>query len=527
MPQKRLSMRKIKEVLRLKHSCKLANRAIARSCGLARSTVAEYLRRASEAGLSWPLPDDADDASLEASLFPPAPLISSHQRPVPDWQKIHATLKQHKHVTRFLLWQEYKAIHSDGYQYSRFCDLYDRWRQRQEPVMRQIHRAGEKLFIDYAGQTVPVVDRKTGEVNQAQIFVAVLGASSYAFCEATWTQSLPDWISSHVRALHFFGGVPEVLVPDNLKSGVTSPHLYEPDLNPTYQGLADHFGVAVVPARVRRPKDKAKAESGVQVVERWILARLRDQTFFSLAELNEAIAALLTEMNEHPFQKLDGSRRTHFEELDRPALRPLPAVPYEYDEWSASTVHIDYHVEAAGHYYSAPHQLIGERCEVRLTEATVEVFFRGRRVASHRRSHRRGSHTTLRDHMPQGHREHAEWTPERLERWAAESGEEVAAVCRQILERRPLPQQGFRSCLGVMRLGKKYGQARLRAACRRALATGACNYRSIQSILKTDLDQQPLPEAEAPGPAIDHGNIRGADYYADGLMTIEKGGRPC
>jgi len=334
-------MRKIKEVLRLKHSCGLSSRAIARSCRLARSTVAEYLRRADAAGLSWPLPDDVDEPALEAALFPPAPTIPAEQRPQPDWHKIHLALKRYKHTTRFLLWQEYKAAHPEGYQYSRFCDLYDQWRQQQEPVMRQSHRAGEKLFVDYAGQTVPVVDRKTGEVNEAQVFVAVLGASSYTYCEATWTQSLPDWIGSHVRALHFIGGVVEVLVPDNLKAGVTSPHLYDPEVNLTYQGLADHFAMAVVPARVRRPQDKAKAESGVQVVERWILARLREQTFFSLAAVNEAIAALLTELNARPFQKLDGSRRTLFEELDRPALRPLPTVPYEYDEWKRATVHID------------------------------------------------------------------------------------------------------------------------------------------------------------------------------------------
>jgi transposase len=316
-------------------------------------------------------------------------------------------------------------------------------------------------------------------------------------------------------------------VPDNLKAGVTSPHLYEPDLNPTYQEMADHYQVAVMPARVRRPKDKAKAEAGVLLVTRWILARLRHRTFFSLAELNEAIAALLVELNERPFQKLEGSRRSLFEELDRPALRPLPQTPYEYAEWCQAKVNIDYHVEVARHYYSVPHELVGERCEVRLSDATVEIFHRGRRVASHRRGRRRGGHTTVRDHMPEAHRQQAEWTPERLVRWAGESGEAVAAVAQQILGRRPLPQQGFRSCLGVIRLGERYGHDRLEAACRRALVTGACSYRSLESILKSGLDQQPLPEPEAPPPPIEHGNIRGADYYAPELPLLEEGGRPC
>jgi len=392
--------------------------------------------------------------------------------------------------------------------------------------MRQQHRAGEKLFIDYAGQTVPVIDRQTGEVRQAQIFVAMLGASNYTYSEATWSQSLPDWISSHVRALTYLGGAPEVLVPDNLKSGVTSPHLYEPDLNPTYQEMARHYRVAVVPARSGRPKDKAKAEQGVLLVERWILARLRNRTFFSLAELNQEIARLLVELNERSFQKLPGCRRSLFEELDRPALGPLPAALYEYAEWKLVRVHIDYHVQVAKHYYSVPYQLAGMECEARASAATVEVFHLGRRVASHARSSRKGGFTTVTEHMPPQHREHAQWTPERLVRWASEAGDAVAEVAQRILESRPHPQQGFRSCLGVMRLSKRYGDERLQAACRRALATGACSYKSIESILKNGLDQKPLPQAAAPAPAIEHENIRGADYYAP-VLPFDSGGRPC
>jgi len=527
VPRERLSMRKIKEVLRLKRSCGLTNRAIAHSCGIAPSTVGEYLRLSAAAGLTWPLAAELDDAALEALLFPPSPSLAAGQRPQPDWVHLHLELKRHKGVTLFLLWQEHKAVYPEGHQYSRFCELYSQWRGRQDLVMRQTHRAGEKLFIDYAGPTVPVVDRVTGEIRQAQIFVAVLGASNYTYCEATWTQTLPDWIASHVRALQYLGGVPEVLVPDNLKSGVTSPHLYEPDLNPTYQEMASHYGVAVLPARVCRPKDKAKVEAGVQLAERWILARLRHRTFFSLAELNQAISELLQVLNNKPFQKLAGSRRSLWEELDRPALRPLPVSPYEYAEWPKVRVHIDYHVAVDKHYYSVPHQLVGLRCEARVTAATVEVLHRGRRVASHVRSHLKGRYTTLPEHMPEHHRQYAKWTPERVVRWAGESGEAVSAVATRIIASRPHPQQGYRSCLGVMRLGKQYGNDRLEAACRRALATGACSYKSLASILKSKLDQQSLPQTAAPAPAIEHDNIRGADYYAPALPFATEGGRPC
>ena len=528
MPRERLSMRKIREIFRLKWACRLSERAIARSCGVARSTVADYLRRAKQVGLSWPLPADLEDSELQRRLFPSQPHIRAEQRPLPDWSQIYLEMKR-KGVTLFLLWQEYKEVHPDGYQYSRFCDLYRAWRGRRDLVMRQDHRAGEKLFIDYAGQTAPVVDRQTGEVRQAEIFVAVLGASSYAYCEATWTQSLPDWIASHVRAFGYIGGVVEVLVPDNLKAGVTSPHLYEPDLNPTYQEMARHYGVAVVPARVRRAKDKAKVEAGVQVVEQWILARLRDRTFFSLSELNRAIKELLVQLNDRPFQKLPGSRSRLFEELDRPALRPLPAESYEYAEWKQARVHIDYHVAVAKHYYSVPYQLVKKQLDVRLTANTVEMFHQGKRVASHRRSNRKGRHTTVTAHMPAAHRQYAEWTPERLVRWAGKFGGAVAAVVEAILSSRPHPQQGFRSCLGIMNLGKQYGDDRLQAACRRALSLQTTSYKSIQSILKHGLDSQPLPDTAATAvPTVQHGNIRGADYYAETLFSVSEGeGKPC
>lgn len=503
-------MRKVKEVLRLHWGNGLSKRQIATSCGISRPTVAEYLRRAEAANLSWPLPIELDEAQLERRLFPRI-TPQGGTRPQPQWAQIHQELKR-KGVTLFLLWQEYKEIYPEGLQYSTFCEYYRHWEGKLDLVMRQHHRAGEKLFIDYAGQTVAVIDRASGALRQAQIFLAALGASSYTYVEATWTQSLPDWIASHIHAFEFFQAVPEVLVPDNLKGGVTAAHRYEPDLNPTYQELALHYGVAVVPTRVRKPRDKAKVEQAVLLAERWLLARLRHHTFFSLAELNAALHRLLEQLNRHPFKKLPGCRRELFETLDRPAMRALPAERYTYAQWRKAKVPIDYHVEVAGHYYSVPYQLVKQPLEVRLTAHTVELFHRGVRVASHVRSDKRGRHTTLTEHMPRAHQAYAQWTPQRLIRWAEQTGPHTAAVVAAILASRPHPQQGFRSCLGLMRLGQAYGEARLEAACQRASALQAYSYKSIESILKHGLDQKPLSCTPEPSP-LRHPNIRGAEYY--------------
>jgi transposase len=517
-------MRKIREVLRLKYDCGQSNRAIATGCSLARSTVADYLAAAARAGLGWPLPEGMDDRELDRLLYREKRRAPVEGRDCPSWPEVHRELQRKKSVTLTLLWNEYKANHPEGYQYSQFCELYRKWHGRQDMVMCQTHNAGEKLFVDYAGETIPVVDRETGEVQAAQVFVAVLGASSYAYCEATGTQGLSDWIGSHVRAFEYLGGVPELLVPDNLKAGVKSPHLYEPDLNPTYQEMARHYSVAVMPARVRKPRDKAKVESGVQVVERWIFARLRKMTFFSLSELNSELKKLLVDLNGKPFQKLPGSRRSQFEDLDRPALRALPVTAYEYAEWKKVRVHVDYHVDVAGHFYSVPYELIGQECEVRITADTIEVLHKGRRVASHPKSSLRGRHTTQKEHMPEAHRQHAEWTPERIVGWAKKTGEATAGVVEQVMASRSHPQQGFRSCIGIMRLGDQYGPERLEAACRRALSVRALSYLSIQSILANGLDRQP-PAGPTVPVVIEHGNIRGADYYAPELPFGKEG--PC
>ena len=512
MPGKRLSMRKIKEILRLKYECGRSNREIGLSCGIGSSTVSDYLQRARMAGINWPLPDEFTDTALEQQLFPP-PVPQNTPGLSPDFQDIHKELQSRKGVTLNLLWQEYKELHPDGYQYSWFCHSYREWAGRLDVVMRHEHRAGEKLFVDYAGQTVDIIDKIDGEIHKAQIFVGVLGASNYTFAEATLSQQLEDWTGSHVRAFAYFGGVPEAVVPDNLKSGVSRSCRYEPDINPTYHDLAQHYHTVILPARVRKPRDKAKVEAGVLLVERWILARLRKHTFFSLADLNRQIKRLLEELNNKPFKKLSGSRQSRFAEIDKPALQALPSTPYELAYWKKATVNLDYHVEVEGCYYSIPHTLVKKKLDVRYTASTVECFYCNKRIASHLRDDRRGRHTTIKEHMPLKHQKYLEWTPERFKRWAEKIGPQTALLTETLLVTRAHPQQAYRSLLGILRLGKSYGDTRLEAACNRALYINALSYRSIESILKNGLDQKPLAETENTNKPVKHNNIRGASYY--------------
>lgn len=508
-------MRKIKEVLRLRAQG-LSDHAIAESLRVPRTTVRRYRRRAEEAGLEWPLPEGLTESALEAQLFPPREPVSRHVRPEPDWAHVHRELRR-PGVTLQLLWLEYKTVHLEGYQYSRFCDLYRAWKGVVDPVLRQEHRAGEKVFVDYAGQTMSVVDRESGEVWEAPVFVSVLGASNYTYAEATRTQSLPDWCGSHVRMFTYFGGVPELVVPDNLGAAVSRACRYEPDLNPTYHELATHYGTAVLPTRPRAPRDKAKVETGVQIVERWILAPLRNHTFFSLAALNREIRRLLEELNDRPFQKLDGSRRSLFESLERSLLKPLPDRPYEFAEWRKGRANIDYHVAVEHHFYSVPHRLVRKPIEVRLAATTVELFHDGQRVAAHVRSHRKGGYTTDPAHRPKAHREHLEWPPSRLIRWAEKTGPHTGTVVTRILEEKVHPEQGYRPCLGILRFSNRYGPERLEAACHRALKIGGVSYRSIKSILEHSLDRVPLVPAEEQAtlelPQV-HENVRGSDYYS-------------
>jgi transposase len=503
-------MRKIAEVLRLKYEARRTHREIAVSCDISPSTVSEYVTAAKAAGISWPLPEGMTPKALNERLFPDRNRPAS-QIPQPDWAYVHRELKR-KSVTLSLLWVEYRRREPEGYSYSQFCHRYRKWAKQLTPTLRLPHKAGEKVFVDYAGQTVPIIDPDTGEVSAAQIFVGVLGASNYTYVEAHASQRLPNWIGAHVRMFDCFGGVPEVVVPDNLKAGVTAPHRYEPDLNPTYHEFARHYGVAVVPARSRKPKDKAKVETGVQVVERWILARLRDRQFFSLAELNAAITPLSAELNARPMKHLGQSRAELFAALDQPQLRALPTDHYEYAEWKQARVNIDQHVAFDKRFYSVPFKLTRKQVLVRATERTIEIYYQQQRVAGHARLRRQGAYATVRDHLPPAHQHVLDWSPERFQAWAQEIGEETHRLIGAVLQRRPHPQQAYRSCLGILRLAKKVGNDRLEAACRRAVAAGIFSYRGIANILDNQLDRLPL-DPPSPTPQPPHANIRGEEYY--------------
>lgn len=511
-------MRTIREVLRLKWQCELSHREIAESCHIGETAVRSYVRRAELAGLCWPLPDTLQDTALEQMLFPPRPSIPAKDRPLPNWPNIRAELKR-KGVTLKLLAQEYRRDNPTGYAYAQFCKLYSRWARKQDPTMLFDHKAGDKLFVDYAGPTLPITDPQTGEVKEAQIFVAVLGASNYTFADATLTQTLPDWIGSHIRCFAFLGGVPRVVVPDNLKSAVTSPCRYEPDINPTYLKLATHYGVAVVPARVRKPRDKAKAENAVLQAERRILALLRNHTFHSLTEINDAIRPLLAALNGEVTKSLGSSRKALFETIDMPALRPLPTHAFVEGEWGKARVNIDYHVVVDNHRYSVPHNLIGSVVESHLTAATVEIYVGNERVASHKRSHVHNGFTTVEDHMPLQHQS-MKWQPEKLLSEACKHGPHTEQLVVAILAGRDIQEQTYRSCQGVLRLAQEYGSERMEAAARRAIFTDVATYQSVRAILKNGLDKVPLTVPHTQEPPIAHKNIRGADYF--GEQTTEE-----
>lgn len=505
-------MRRIREVLRLKLLCGLSHREIARALGVSVGAVSHYGRLAERAGLGWPEVEAMDEWQLEARLMPRA--APAGRRALPDFATIHQELKR-KGVTLTLLWEEYVAAHpgETSYRYTQFCQRYADWALTLQRSMRQVHRAGEKCFVDFAGQTLPILDAVGGTAYRAHIFVAVLGASNYTFAHATAAESMAEWLGAISLALEFYGGVPAMLVPDNPKALIAEADRYEPLANRTVLDFAAHYGTVVLPARPYKPRDKAKVEVAVQVVERWILARLRHRRFFSLAELNAAIAELLVELNDRAFKKLPGSRRQAFELLDRPALRPLPAIRYEMARFRRVRANIDYHVEIERHYYSVPHALVRQELEARITGHTVEILHRGRRVASHALSTKRGGYTTCPEHMPASHRAHAEWTPGRLLNWAAHIGPAVAALVKHLLHSKPHPEQGYRACLGLLAAARKYGDARLQAACERALAIGSPTRRSVLSILAAGLDQTPLTAEQAEWQLPLHENVRGPTYY--------------
>jgi len=514
MPAERVAMRQVREILRLKLSSALSGREIARRLGIAPSTVRETLTRFRSTGLNWPLGGEVTDEDLENRLYGTAGTKQGHRRVTePDWSRIHHELKR-KHVTLQILWDEYIDQNPDGYRYSRYCELYRGWARRLSVTMRQIHVGGDKLFVDYAGDGVPVVNRLTGEIELAQIFVAVMGASNYLYAEATRTQGLADWIVAHVHAFEDIGGVPNLIVPDNTKVAVIKACFYEPQIHRTYADMASHYAAAILPARPKKPRDKAKVEQGVLVVERWLLGRLRNRTFYSLAELNEAIRDFRKRLNEdRPIRRLGVTRRQLLEDLDRPALKPLPVEPYVFAEWRICRVAPDYHVEVHYHYYSVPYQFARTEVDVRITARTVEVFAKGKRIAAHPRKTTKHKYTTLPEHMASSHRRFADWTIDRIRRDAALIGQATSALCELILEHKPHPEQGFRACLGILRLAKSFGDRRLEAAAARAIDIGAYTYRSVKSILDHKLDRQPKQTLDANADPILHDDIRGSRYY--------------
>src|SRR5450759_1546834 len=508
-------MRKLREVLRLRFELKLGYQQIGRSCSIGVSTVHKYLKRAEAVGLSWPLPEDWDEARVEAMVFPRRePNIAEHNpaRTPPDFTAIHEQLRSSKYVTLQLLWEEYRQADPEGYRYSRFCELYQRWRGKLDVVLRQEHKAGEKVFVDWAGATILVHDPHTGQAWQAPLFVAALGASSYTFAECARDQQMESWLRMHVHAFEHFGGIPALAVPDNTKTGVTRAHRYDPDLNPTYYNFALHCGFGIVPARPYKPRDKAKVENAVQVAQRWIVAALRHRKFFSLEELNQAIRELLAKFNHRPFRKKDGTRASAWEAIDRPALKPLPSELFDLSEWSRARVNIDYHVSFDSNLYSVPYHLVQELVEIRSTSTTVEILHKGVRVASHLRIRGQGKAVTNEEHRPKSHRAHLEWTPSRMVHWAESIGPNTARLFERIMNDWPHPEMGYRGCLGIIRLAGKYSTQRVEAAAERALLTGACRYKSVESILKNSLDQVP-PSSPPPAITPPHDNNRGSEYF--------------
>lgn len=508
----RISMKKVREIVRLKFEKKLSHHKIANSLNVSSSTVSDCLRRFKKANLTWPLDEGLDDETLISMLYKERSSQVSSSALAIDWSEVRRKLTR-KNVTKQLLWDAYKEAHPNGLSYSRYCAYYRQWCDQLDVDMRQVHKAGEKLFVDYSGITMSiVVDNRTGETRKAEIFVATLGASNYIYAEATWTQNSQDWQASHKRTFEYLGGVPEILVPDNLKSGVTKASYYDPDINSAYHHLATYYGTTVLPTRVRSPKDKAKVEQAVQHVERRILAKLQELRFFSLAELNGAIKPLLEELNAKPFQKLPGSRKSEFEAIDKPHLKPLPSAPYGVAIWKNVTIARDYHLSVDNHYYSVPYRYHQKKCQLRYTDTLVEIYYGTKRVAAHPRQDKPGN-TTLKQHMPKNHQIYAEWTQEKMLQWAQQQSVAIAEFIERLRQESDHEEKGLRAGSGIKRLCKDYGVDRVTAACRRALLINAYEYRSVKWILKENLDRLPLPQAEAEDANINHNNVRGGEYF--------------
>ena len=512
-------MRKVREILRLHYESRLSQRQVSASTGVSKGTVSEYLRRAQVAGLTWEHARAMDDAAVESRLFRLVGRSEPPRRVPIDFSWAHRELRR-TGVTLQQLWIEYREAAATGpstgaapYSYSQFCDLYATFRDKVDVTMRQVHLAGEKVFIDYSGKKPQIWDRTTGEAIEVELFVAVLGASNYTYAEATRTQRLADFCASTVRTFEFFGCTPKIAVPDQLRSAVSGPDRYDPEINPTYAEMSVHYDVAIIPARAGEPRDKAKVEAGVLLAQRWILACIRNRTFFSLEDLNAAIGELLEKLNSRPFQKLDGCRRSAFETIDRPAMRQLPATRWEFAVWAKARVNIDYHVDYERRLYSVPHNLVGEVTQLRVTASVVEIFLHGKRIASHARLWTpKGTASTVPEHRPKSHREYGAWPPSRIINWAATVGPAVGALVEHILTSRDNPETGYRSCMAIIRSAKAYEPERFDGACRRALDIGSPTRKSVLAILSRGLDTT-SPDSSEPPPGATHENVRGGAYY--------------
>jgi transposase len=497
-------MRKIKDILRLGLFEKRSQREISDSLNIGKTTVQEYLARAEKLGVEWNDVKELNESKTAMLLYPKVLVKRSKVRP--DWAAMRLELGR-KGITLSLLWQEYKEQHEDGIGYSRFCDEYSNWKKLSRLSMRQEHKAGEKCFLDFSGLKVPYVDLKTNELKEAEVFVAVMGASSKTFAVATNTQTVEDWIYANIQALKFFGGVPAVLVPDNLKAGVITPCRYEAVLNPHFIEFSNHYQTAIIPARSRKPKDKSKVEVGVQVVERWILARLRRMTFSSVAEINQYIKPLLDDLNAKKMKHLNFSRNELFDSLDAPALKPLPNRDFEFSSWKKSKVHIDYHIELLKSLYSVPYKYVGQVVEVRYSNTTVTIFSGETQIAIHPRLRVAGAKSTLEDHMPSAHKAHAKWTPDRILNWTESlSGEETVTLVRSILNSKIYPEQAFRSCLGIIRMIQDKGEFRVEEAAFIVNQSAQQIYRKLKSVIEAK-NTSFTPKA------LNHENIRGKNYY--------------
>lgn len=512
---RRIGMRKIHEACRLRLKMGLGVNQIAGACNISTSTASAYVNRIEELSLNYEEISSLDDDSLCKLLFPETAEAPVPDKEMPDFEYLAKEMKK-KGVTLQLLYEEYRRGHPSGYSRSRFYEKYRAYAKRLDPVMRFNHKAGQKMFEDFSGDRPHYINHETGELIEAELFVSVLGASSYIFACAVEDQKVKNFINGNIMAFEYYGGCPECLVPDNLKSGVTSACYYDPEINKTFAEMAEHYNVAVIPARAAKPRDKAKVENAVLQAQRRILAAIRNRTFFSLQELNEAIMEEVDNLNRRPMAVTGKSRQELFEEIEKPALRPLPAERFEiYNYKSPAKLHIDYHIEVEKSYYSVPYTLIGETVDVKYNSRVVEIYHKRKRVAGHIRSYKKGEFVTQDRHMPHEHRQYLEWTPERIKEWGGRIGPHTSIMTQRIMEGRKHPEHGFRSCLGIIRLSKQYTPERVENACKRALSVDAYNYRSVKSILQSGLDRAAYLEEQRDAKPIEHPNIRGGEYYRE------------